>query len=169
MGREIRQVPADWEHPRNNREELLPLYDESFEEAFEQWMADYENWMQGNWDLIEWGPGPDSEYAVSNAREFTEYMGRSPEPDHYRPLWKEEDRTHYQLYETVSEGTPLSPVFATLAELGEWMVATPDPVWGRRNPEAVAAFLGTGYASSMVYTPERGLEDGVTAMRHENV
>lgn len=39
----------------------------------------------------------------------------------YMPDWSEDEATHYQVYETVSEGTPVSPVFASLEKLCAWM------------------------------------------------
>lgn len=40
----------------------------------------------------------------------------------YMPNWSESERTHYQMYEVVTEGTPISPVMATPEELACWLV-----------------------------------------------
>jgi hypothetical protein len=73
----------------------------------------------------------------------------------------------WQLWETVSEGSPISPVFPTADGLTEWMT-TEDAKWGAAGPwsrEQAAAFVnGPGVASSLVYMPEVGLVDGVTAV-----
>ena len=37
------------------------------------------------------------------------------------PDWPAAERTHFQMYETISEGTPVSPVCATAEELASWM------------------------------------------------
>jgi len=45
-----------------------------------------------------------------------------PTPLDYMPDWREEDKTHYQMYEDTTEGTPISPVMATPEELARWLV-----------------------------------------------
>ena len=50
MGREIRRVPANWEHPRttrHGREEYQPLRDRDAQSAFEEWMTEYQAWPAG--------------------------------------------------------------------------------------------------------------------------
>ncbi len=66
----------------------------------------------------------------------------------------------WQLWETVSEGSPISPVFATSDELAAWMS---NPERGSRwVPPAVAAkFIKAGWAPSFASTPETGLVSGV--------
>jgi hypothetical protein len=44
-----------------------------------------------------------------------------PDPAYYRP-WKDDEATWYQVWETESEGTPISPPFATREELVEYLV-----------------------------------------------
>jgi hypothetical protein len=36
--------------------------------------------------------------------------------------WTEEEAVCFQIYETVSEGTPVSPVFDTLGDMEDWLV-----------------------------------------------
>jgi hypothetical protein len=38
------------------------------------------------------------------------------------PDWPAEKRTHYQMYETCTEGTPISPVMETPEALAQWLV-----------------------------------------------
>jgi hypothetical protein len=47
------------------------------------------------------------------------------------PLWPDEQRTHLVLYETITEGTPVSPVLSTDEELARWLadnIVTGQPV-----------------------------------------
>jgi hypothetical protein len=69
----------------------------------------------------------------------------------------------WQLWETVSEGSPMSPVFAKADELAEWMS---DPARGDRwVPGDVARkFVEKGWAPSGVLTPGRGYQSGVEAV-----
>lgn len=39
----------------------------------------------------------------------------------FMPDWAKEDYTHFQMYENVTEGTPVSPVIASAKELAEWL------------------------------------------------
>ncbi|MFB6392582.1 hypothetical protein [Polymorphospora lycopeni] len=66
----------------------------------------------------------------------------------------------WQLWETVSEGSPISPVFATSDELASWMS---DPAREQHwVPGHVAAqFIADGWAPTFVSTPETGLVSGV--------
>lgn len=54
----------------------------------------------------------------------------------YRPEWTEEP-THFQVYEEVTEGTPLSPVFESEEELVEWVV---DKGYARKAAEKFAEY-----------------------------
>lgn len=69
----------------------------------------------------------------------------------------------WQLWETVSEGSPVSPVFATADELATWMS---DPERGDQwVPSDVAAkFIAEGWAPSLVASPETGVVGGVEFM-----
>lgn len=65
----------------------------------------------------------------------------------------------WQLWETTSEGSPMSPVFATADGLAQWMA---DPVRGRDWLPLSAAqrFVEEGWAPTFVSTPETGLASG---------
>ncbi len=66
MGRMVRMVPRNWEHPKDKLGNIVPL---------------------------------------------------SEMPD-----WDESEKTHYQMYEIVTEGTPISPPMETLESLAQWLV-----------------------------------------------
>lgn len=176
MGREIRKVPADWQHPMYATEQLIidggddstledfvrafarprygmreiyhPLYDCSQREAMADWLEEKTEFEQ---DMTPEGIQHRSEYT------FEEWHGEAPDPEYHRPDWPEESRTHYQMYETVSEGTPVSPVFAALEELIEWLTTQ------GYSPQAARAFVKQGWAPSLVGVSGVGLWDGVTA------
>lgn len=71
----------------------------------------------------------------------------------------------YQIWETTSEGSPISPVFATPEELAEWM-ATPGNGWktdqGTTREQWLAFIKGPGWAPSFV-SAGTGLQTGVQA------
>ena len=69
----------------------------------------------------------------------------------------------YQLWETVSEGSPITPVFAEAEGLARYMTRHG---WGAGNPmassfEVAMRFIDAGWAPSGAATPEHGLESGV--------
>ena len=143
MGREIRRVPADW-NPGDRAH-----YDQSFVGAFAEWHRGLHQWLKGTHpDQKTTTDYPEMYEATVQA--YTEWDGRSPDPEYCRPAWTDEERTHYMLYETVSEGSAMSPAFATTDELIEWMLKNPDPVWGRRTREQCEALVHYGSAPSMV-------------------
>lgn len=117
MGREVRRVPKDWEHPRDDNGEHIPLFDGDQQTAAEQWM----------WKLIAWERGDDPNRGKYGCRWFWDWNGGPPlGPDRRGGhMFKEprNDLTHLMLYESTSEGTPLSPAFETLEEIAEWAAA----------------------------------------------
>jgi hypothetical protein len=70
----------------------------------------------------------------------------------------------YQIWETVSEGSPISPVFATPGELAEHMSHTR---WGAdegtTKDQWLRFILGPGWAPSMV-ADSKGIRSGVQAV-----
>lgn len=126
----IRRVPPGWEHPRftegnyrghrDNIGHYMPMFDKTFREAADEWEALYDLWRAGarkGDERLEWGyrtPYRDDAY-------FWEDGNWPPEPDYYRPEFTEEP-TWYQVYEDISEGTPITPPFATKEEIVEYLV-----------------------------------------------
>jgi hypothetical protein len=53
---------------------------------------------------------------------YEQYSGQRPHRDDYMPNCPIEQRTHLMMYENTSEGTPISPSFATPEELARWLV-----------------------------------------------
>jgi hypothetical protein len=146
MGREIRRVPPDWEHPVYTADTAprrdwighhIPLYDRSYREAAEEWMAGYQAWQ--NHTHRDWEKFHDR-YPY-----FWDWDS-PPNQEHYREEeWTPEEATAYQMYETVSEGTPVSPVFETTDQLWAWLVNEKG-----YSHAAADAFIRDGWAPSMV-------------------
>jgi hypothetical protein len=169
MGREIRRVPPNWEHPRWTEEDLnnsscsnkevgdyKSMYDQTYKEACKEWKEAFYKW--------ESGERPSYISEESRNKEYWDYHGSPPDKDYYRPEFNEEP-TWYQAYQTVSEGTPVSPPFATEDELIDYLVANGDfwfqndiKRYGRSNyrskpsRESATAFVKGGWAPSMVVT-----------------
>ncbi len=115
MGRDVRRVPPHWEHPKYTEANATnpewvgdphPCYDETYDDAAQEWMA----------KLLAWEAGDNPDREEYGERYFWDLEGAPPDKNYYRPAFTEEP-TWFQLYETVSEGAPVSPPFATEDEL----------------------------------------------------
>lgn len=150
MGREIRRVPANWQHPKYKTmrmrrdglreiETYKPLLGRSFSDDAQEWDDEKAAWDRGDrpdyFDAEKYGP-------IS----FENWSGDRPTPEWYVPYDTHGDLPWWQMYETVSEGTPVTPAFATPDELIEHLATvgeihedgTGDGPWLR---ERAAAFV----------------------------
>lgn len=160
MGREVRMVPADWQHPRyaddyyreNLRGKYVPLYASGFASRDAEWAEGWQKWQEGlceNYGGDEkWAP-IEAEY---KAMRYTDYAGSRPSPDEFMPDWPVDQCTHYMMYEDTSEGTPISPAFATPEELAQWLVDTNASAFGGSGAsyEGWLRVAKGGFAPSMI-------------------
>jgi hypothetical protein len=109
MGRQLRKVAANWQHPKNENGNYIPLLDGKFSERLAKWEEENEQWEKGFRD--DWNGGWKPREADELNMTFAEWDGEKPVKEDYMPEWKEEQLTHIQLYENTSEGTPISPVY----------------------------------------------------------
>lgn len=142
MGREIRRVPKDWEHPKDYRGYYRPLYDQDAASAIKEWVEGYLAWENGT--------HPDLEN-INSKCPYWEWAGGPPDPNYYRPAWTQEEATCYQIYENVTEGIPISPIFETKEEMLRWLLE------GGYSEEAALCFIRDGYAFSMALIPGKGI------------
>lgn len=159
MGREIRRVPESWMHPVDGDGIKVPLHDRSFAEADAKYRAESDAWSQGWHNLVPYADAADLDKYT-----YEEWDGPPPERDEYRPEWTE-PADCYQVYENVSEGTPISPVIADRAALIVWLTKEGQGmgIGGTRrtlSPEQAEAFAGAGSSLSMVGGGGRGLREG---------
>ena len=128
MGREVRRVPKDWQHPKDERGRLKPLFD-GYSEDVRAWDEGAAMWAKGmvrDWSNGGWkqrGDGVQSET-------YEEWDGERPSRSDYMPEWPAAERTHLMMYETTSEGTPISPAFETAEELAHWLADTGASAFG---------------------------------------
>jgi len=138
MGREIRRVPANWEHPKDEVGHYIPLHEHFTynEEEVKEGLRD--GWLSGD-------------------------------PPYYgirvMPQWSTEERTHLQMYETCTEGTPISPVMGTPKKLARWLADSGASAFGDQTAsyEAWLATIKRGSAVSAMFTPSTGIISGVQA------
>lgn len=151
MGREVRKVPENWEHPKNEKGDYQSCFDETYEDAADEWLTQF----------YEWEAGRDPNREEYDTRYFWDWKS-PPDEDSCRPKF-ESDPIWFQLYETVSEGSPVSPPFASLEELAKYLSENGD-FWYqsdaskkrdtfRTKPtyEQALSLVNSGYAPSMVF------------------
>lgn len=165
MGREVRMVPANWEHPKDHKGNYVPLLDGSFSQDVKRWDEEAEMWAKGKrreygtegWIDIE------DEYKDIP---FEEWDGERPEEKDYMPDWDASECTHYMMYENTSEGTPISPALETPEELARWLTDNNASAFGNDTAtyEQWLRVCRGGYAPSAVYTPGTGLISGVAGL-----
>lgn len=150
MGREIRKVPKGWEHPTEESGDYKPMRNEFYLDAMNEWWKNHELWLRKQ--------HPDQ--LRENPPTYTflaEWDGDPPAVEYYRAeKWTEEQACCFQMYETVTEGTPVSPVFDSLQELEDWLVTQ------GHSRGAAHAFCGSGWAPSAIFGPS-GMKSGVDA------
>lgn len=138
MGREIRKVPKDWQHPKNELGGYQVMFEMSYEEALAEYKKDPELY-----DYVE------------------------PDPKYYNTFYDPKNATCYQIYETVSEGTPVSPAFETKEKLALYLSKNGDFWYQRRRAkgrqdykptyEQALAFVNSGFAFSGVFLDKQVL------------
>lgn len=117
MGRELRRVPPDWNHPVDDDGDPIPLYPTSYAVAARRWMDEAILWDRG--EHPDQADDPD----LRDQYFYWEWADNPPDKEQHMPEWPAGEATSYQVYENVTEGKPISPVFATTDEVVAWLVA----------------------------------------------
>jgi len=149
MGREVRRVPKDWQHPKSREfnirtgqyeDRYVPMFDRSFADEMREWYTEWEKWETG------WRPDG------TECKTYWEYAGGPPDPERYMPDWPESERTHLMMYEDTSEGTPISPAFETPEELAKWLADNNASAFGSMTAtyEEWLSTCKRGWAPSLV-------------------
>lgn len=122
----LRKVPVSWEHPKNNEGNYIPLFDGSYAEYSKRFEERKEMWNKGfkeDFDIVDkkmvekYVPKEPENESIT----FEEWDGEKRLPEDYRPDWPVEEQTHFQMYEDVTEGTPVSPVCEKVEDLALWL------------------------------------------------
>ena len=133
MGREVRKVPATWVHPKGDDGRYKPLFHgEDYQRRLDEFMEKLQ---------------------AEGMQAAIDYCGNPPDMKDYMPNWPEAERTHYMMYEDTSEGTPISPAFATPEELARWLADTGASAFGKETAdyEHWLEIARGGWAPSMVF------------------
>ena len=166
MSCEVRMIKPGWRHPEHYNEyrrcsEYRGLMTEytrclaRWEEGYAKWQEGLqEDWMNSTDDVNAWKPLED---------ENQEWTSEKPDPNDYMPEWTPGEATLYVMYETTSEGTPISPGFVTLEELASWLAKNRASAVGGTTA-TYAQWLTTckqGWAPTGVMLPSGNIITGV--------
>ena len=168
MGREVRRVSPNWEHPKDERGAYVPLFDgasDAAQTAIARWQEGKEQWEAGYRESFDtpkvWQPLVPAEGKYT----WEAWAGECPDPADYMPDFGDK-ATHFQMYETCTEGTPISPVVATPEVLARWLADNGASAFGGMTAsyEQWLAMIGRGWAPSAMVSAETGLVSGVEAV-----
>ncbi len=147
MGRELRRVPKNWDHPKNEDGQYVSL-SENYLERVSDWVkmvndfSECVNKIEQDGVVIRYGK------EICSFKDLHEWFDGeldAPDPKDYMPSgdW-------YQSFQNVSEGTPISPPFETSEELVDWMSNNLD-YWGTQwTREGAQHLVNGGYVPSAV-------------------
>lgn len=151
MGREIRRVPPNWEHPRQpcQHSPWRGGCDEAKMHGGKCYVPLMEGYAQAAKDFQK-------RVKKKGLQDAIDYFGQAPDKNDYVPDWPKGTATWFQVYQTVSEGSPVTPPFATREELVEYLVKHGD-FWSQQDGKggfslkaAEAFVMGDGWVPSMV-------------------
>lgn len=158
MGREIRRVPKNWEHPKESNGNYESLVDD-YIGSLKYYKKEVEEFIEQMTEVIESGDVKIYDTLFKTPQEAFDYLTEDeitpPDIHDYMP-----EGSWYQLFENVSEGTPLSPPFETKEELIKWLTDNED-FWGNTwGEEGAKDIVNSKYAPSGIlvggnyYKPE---------------
>jgi hypothetical protein len=138
---------------------LKPLHEgREYQPSVDAWDEECAKWKAG------WRPehADDDE---SKAMTYEQWAGQRPHRDDYMPIWPESECTYLMMYETTSEGTPISPAFKTPDRLARWLTDNRASAFGDTTAtyEQWLRVCNGGYACSAVAI-DGVMQSGVAAL-----
>ncbi|MCL2715616.1 MAG: hypothetical protein FWD68_13775 [Alphaproteobacteria bacterium] len=169
MGHEVRRVPPGWEHPKFTEDNTPhPLCVGHTRPLLGDFAWALARWQEGEakWPLVRSYPDGWKRHS-GKIKSCAQYRSR-PNPDNYMPVWPAEECTQLVMYETTTEGTPVSPQFSTPEELARWLADNKVPVFAHMTAdyESWLRVARGGLAPSAIVGRDGTVVDGVTALTH---
>lgn len=163
MSVEVRRVPLDWLHPRDAALRFRPLLAAEFATALAAWDAGQMKWDCGliashaeNIGAPAWRPRD----CWVRASSYEEHAGPRPRAEAYMPTWPPAERVGWQMYETITAGTPISPPCQSPEALAVWLAdnnAIIGPGFKATTEEWLNMICGSGKAP--MFMMKRGLPE----------
>lgn len=168
MGRELRMVPKDWEHPKDTNNVYIPLFEGSYKAKVSQWDKEAEMWGKGKQRKFDEDGDEDGWVDIEDKYKtmpYKDWNSKRPEEKDYMPDWNPEERTHLMMYESATEGTPISPVCETPEQLAHWLCNHAASAFAGNTAtyEQWMSTIKSGWAPSAMRLPSGELISGVAA------
>lgn len=166
MGRQIRMVPSDWKHPKDQKGNYIPLLKGPFSICLAEWCEEAAHWEKG--EVLDYSTWPKSRTfkprGSTDSETYEDYAGARPVQSDYMPEWPEGTATMLCMYEDTSEGTPISPALPTPEKLARWLTDNGASAFGGMTAtyEQWLATCKAGWAPSMIIAG-RHMMSGVEA------
>ena len=143
MSRELRRVHPAWKHPKDNNGRYIPLLDGGV----------WDNYIADHLEAVE---------EEGSEEEAEEAGSPKPNKNNFMPVWSEEEATAYQWYESVSEGTPISPPMPSKEALAEWLSDNHTDRLSRKQftKEQWLKVVNQGYVPTVISFPGTGVQSG---------
>ena len=169
MGREVRMVPKDWQHPKDENGNFIPLLGGDYRAHADEWCEQLRWWIDGDTDKIKYFAECHAENPIDTIWRFVEFAGPPPQQKDYMTLWLNAAADHYMMYEDTSEGTPISPAMPTPEALADWLYENGANAFAGETAsrEAWLSMIHRGRAISAVIGGGK-IVSGVEAQAREN-
>jgi hypothetical protein len=163
MGRQVMRMHKDFEWPMNKVWWGYNLY--PMQLACQTCLRDGE--YAGKNSKGEYCPTCEGELNVTPKVEPPGY--ESDKAPNYIDMDFMKGKYGWQMWETVSEGSPISPVCDSPEELARWLADSGASSFGSMTAtyEQWLGMIGQGSAVSMMYSPETGIVSGVEVASQE--
>jgi len=167
-------VPPGWQHPKMANGDSKPLMKGPFSKHLANWDEAAAAWERG--EVEDWAPGDGPKKWKPKAgssleyESYAEWADERPKAEDYMPEFEPGTATMLVMYENTSEGTPISPAFATPEELARWLADNNASAFGGMTAtyEQWLSTCKAGWAPSMMMSvsPSGGgtMMSGVEAM-----
>jgi hypothetical protein len=120
MGREVRNVPADWVHPVKEGK-FIPLYRLPYAQTVADWDEAAAQWEKGL--KMDYKTNTFVARTADDTGTYEEWSEeKRPVAEDYMPEFPDGTATHLMMYEIHSYGTPISPALTSPEELAQWLV-----------------------------------------------
>lgn len=166
MGREVRMVPKDWQHPKDATGEFIPLLGGDYRARADEWCEQLRWWMDGDTHKIEYFDECNAKKPINSMERYIEFAGHPPQQKYYMPLWLNAPADHMMMYEDTSEGTPISPAMPTAEALADWLFENEASAFGgaTASRDAWLSMIRRGFSVGLVIRGEV-MESGVAFSR----
>ena len=115
MGLQIRMVTKNWGHPKDETGKFIPLYNTTLKAALEEFDVVHKEYLETRSEYLK--KGIKTEHLTRKFNELKDAL--CEDPDAYMPEF--ENPLFYQIYETVSFGTPICPPMDSELTLARYM------------------------------------------------